>query len=79
MSSATSQTDTPKTPFGGTSSGFESRPEMTSSVSPGSRKPTSRPVSAKTMKHTTSSAHGPAAAMIDSGSRKGMSAVWTIG
>jgi hypothetical protein len=52
----------------------DSRPEMTSRVSPGSRKPTSRPVSAKTMKHTTSRAHGPALWMMAAGSSQGMRA-----
>ena len=74
MSSATHQMLTPKMPLR-QCCGCESRPEMTSSVSPGSRKPTSRPVSAKTMKQTTSRAQGPAHAMIAAGSSQGMRAM----
>jgi hypothetical protein len=46
---------------------------MMSNVSPGRRNPTSKPVSAKTIRHTTRSAHGPADVMIDSGLSHGMS------
>ena len=55
-------------------SGARADPEMTRSVSPGSRKPMRRPVSAKMMKHTTSSAQGPAHSMMAAGSSQGMSA-----
>ncbi len=46
---------------------------MMSNVSPGRMNPTSSPVSLKTMRQTTSSAHGPAATMIACGSSQGMS------
>src|SRR5215207_3324057 len=72
----THQMLTPNTPLGASGVECDSRPEMTSNVSPGSRKPTSSPVSANTMKQTTTSAHGPAVLMISSGSSHGMRAVW---
>src|SRR3954463_2064635 len=70
MARQTHQMSTPNT-----SEVWVSRPEMTSSVSPGSRNPTSRPVSAKTIAHTTTRAQGPAPAMMFSGSSQGMRAV----
>ena len=50
---------------------------MTSSVSPGSRNPTSNPVSAKTMKATPMSANAPKPAMRVFGSSQGMRAECT--